>query len=80
MVVGTTMSKNESQNVGTREVADSVSDETSSSFAFLTGLIGSMRNSRKIFRIGKRRFSVHVDSVGDMTVTPLPERESTPNE
>ena len=57
------------------DISDTVSDETSSGFALLTGLISHLRNCVKVFEINGKKFTVHIDSKGKVDVTPSDEQE-----
>jgi hypothetical protein len=77
MKVVAIMEDKEARNSFSRELAETVSDETSSVFAFLTGLINRLPNYNKTFETAGKRFSVQVNSDGDVTICPIKKKSKS---
>ena len=66
-----TMDEKKMDNLFSGELSEKVSEETSSVFALWTGLIGRLRNVQKTFETNGKRFSIQVDSKGEVTIKPI---------
>ena len=68
------MSKKKSKDVPAFDLSETVSNETSSVCALLTGLLKSVRGCQRTFEINGRRFRVDVDVSGTAKTTELSQR------
>lgn len=66
METGFAMTKKKDKNLF--DISDTVSDETSSAYALLTGLISNLRNSVRMYQINGKKYTVRVDSEGKVDV------------